>query len=173
MGRQRDRGSALVTVMILAVVLLAGGAVLLGMQIRSTRSTGIVSEGLGALNCAESALAAARPLVAANVASWNTSLCNPTPPRGTGTCDVASPTSEPGWLSTLQHDIDGDGVNDIVITLVDNDDEVALDPLTDADSTIYIVATCKLRESRVQLMELVKRDAATGALTRKLWLRTE
>lgn len=160
----------LITLM-LTVGLIAGGAVLLRMQLVSTQSAGVVSEEIAALNCAESGLIAARPFVTANVAGWTASLCNPPPPRGTGACIIGTPVSEPAWLAPMPHDIDGDGSNDVVITLVDNDDEIPRDPVLDVDQTIHIIATCDLRGARAQVDELVRYE--TGALTRKLWLRTE
>ncbi len=163
----------LITLM-LTVGLIAGGAVLLRMQLVSTQSAGVVAEEIVALNCAESGLIAARPFVTANVAGWNTaSLCNPTPPRGTGGCIIGTPASEPLWLAAMPHDVDGDSINDVVITLVDNADEIPSDLTIDVDQTIHIIATCNIRGVRAQVDELVHYDSVTTALTRKLWLRTE
>ena len=65
----------LITLM-LTIGLIAGGAVLLRMQLVSTRSAGVVTEEIAALNCAESGLVAARPVVTAVAAGWDTaSLC--------------------------------------------------------------------------------------------------
>lgn len=163
----------LITLM-LTVGLLGGGAVLLRMQLVSTRSAGVVNEEIAALNCAESGLVAARPFVLANAAGWNTaSLCNTPPPRGTGACIIGSPISEPAWLAAMPHDVDGDSTNDVVITLVDNDDELPNDPTVDADQTIHIISTCSIRGARAQVDEMVHYDAISATLTRKLWLRTE
>jgi hypothetical protein len=126
----------LVTVVII-VALLAGGAVLVQLQVASNRQTGITSTGLSSLYCAESGLAAARPVVAANYAGWATFL-------GTNT--------EPTWLNPgcvgtgcapgINHDIDGDGKPDFVITLVNNADHNPLTPTIDNDLQIFIVSTC-------------------------------
>ena len=163
----------LITLM-LTVGLIGGGAVLLRMQLLSTRSAGVVTEEIAALNCAEAGLVAARPFVTANVAGWNIALlCNPPPPRGTGGCLIGTPISEPAWLAAMPHDVDGDGTNDVVITLVDNDDEIPSDPTVDVDQMIHVIATCNLLGSRAQVDELVRYDSVTARLTRKLWLRTE
>ena len=160
MTRQRERGTAILITMIIVVALLSGGAVLLGMQLSSTRSTELTRSGMTALYCAEAGLAAARPIVATNYASWNAALCNPPAPAGTGTCVVGSAAAEPSFLSTLNHDLDGDGVSDFVITLKDNDDEQS--PLTqdythDNDLQVWIISTCtKFPETKKQVSELVR-----------------
>lgn len=174
MGRAKEHGGALMITLLLTVGLIAGGAVLLRMQLVSTSSAGLVTEEITALNCAEAGVVAARPLVAANVAGWNTaSLCNPPPPRGTGGCVIGTPISEPAWLSAMPHDLDGDGTNDVVVSLVDNDDETPSDLTVDTDQTIHIISTCNIRGSHAQVTELVHYDTATSSLTRKLWMRTE
>ncbi|MDB4959005.1 MAG: hypothetical protein JWO36_6574 [Myxococcales bacterium] len=145
MNRRNQRGSAMLVTMILVAALFAGGAVLVSMQLGATRSTDVTRNGLSALYCAEAGLAAARPVVANNYANWSGSL-------GTAT--------EPSWLSGINHDIDGDGSADFVITLKDNDDE--LPPLTndlthDNDLKIYIVSTCiKYPETPKEVRELVQ-----------------
>ncbi len=160
--------------MMLIVALLGGGAVLLAMQLTSTRSTGITKATVTSRYCAEAGVSAAQPLVAANYAIWNASLCNPLPPRGTGACVIGSPAAEPIWLRSpaVSHDLDGDGTDDFVLTLVDNDDEPAANDLTvDSDKQITIVSTCIMQaESPTQVSELVRYDAVTHKLTRKLWL---
>jgi hypothetical protein len=172
--RAEQRGIAVLTTLVLVIALVGGGAVLVGLQISSSRSMGIVRDSMTALNCAEAGLVAARPFVAANVAGWNTaSLCNPPPPRGTGGCSIGTPLSEPAWLAPMPHDVDGDSTNDVVITLVDNDDEIPSDPTVDVDQSIHIIATCNIHGARAQVDELVHYDAVTVRLTRKLWLRTE
>lgn len=175
--RRRERGSAILITLLIIMVLLAGGAVLVQTQIQSTRSTDLTRNGLASLYCAESGLIAARTLIAGNYALWNGSLCNPPPPGGTGTCVVGTPASEPAWLQdpALEHDLDGDTVDDFVITLKDNDDEQ--DPLpndltVDSDFQVFIISTCtKFPEVQRQVSELVR--CSGGTCTRKLWLRTE
>ena len=116
--------------MILMAALLAGAAVLVSLQIGSNRSTELTKSGITALYCAEAGLTASRTAVAANQDTWADHL-------GTGV--------EPPWLSTVQHDIDGDGDDDFVITIVDNHDEVGTDvPTTDSDGKIYIVSRCTM-----------------------------
>lgn len=171
--RAREHGGALLVTLLLTVGLIAGGAVLFRMQLFSSRAAGLVTEEIGAQNCAEAGLIAARPMIASNFAIWNGALCNPTPPRGTGACVIGSAAAEPSWLSAIPHDIDGDSTNDITIALVDNDDESPSDLTQDTDATVHIIATCNLRGTRAQIDELVHYDSATTSLTRKMWIRTE
>jgi len=145
MRRDRERGSAMIVTMIVVTSLLAGSAALVSMQMSGNRSTDLTRTGISALYCAEAGLVAARPVVAASYARWNGSL-------GTG--------AEPGWLSSINHDVDGDGVADFVITLKDNDDELpplTNDPTHDNDLKIFIVSTCtKYPDAPKQVMELVQ-----------------
>ena len=142
-------------VLILIMALLAGGAVLFGLQVQATTNTDLTRHGMDSFYCAESGLSAARTLVANNYAQWNASLC-------AGTCVVGSDGSEPTWLHSpaVPHDLDGDGVADFVITLKDNDDELAPladDPVHDNDLKVWIVSTCtKYPEIRKQVTELVR-----------------
>jgi hypothetical protein len=146
--RQRERGSAVLLTMIVIVALLGGGAVLLGMQISSTRSTELTRSNMTALYCAEAGLNAARPIIGSNY-PWDANL-------GTGV--------QPAYLlhpTLLNHDLDGDGVSDYTITLKDNDDEGALglanNPARDNDLTIWVISTCtKFPENQKQVSELIR-----------------
>jgi hypothetical protein len=174
--RAPERGAAILTTMIIVVVLLAGGGVLIALQLASTRSTDVTKTGISAMHCAESGLIAGRSVVEANYAAWSAALCNPAPPRGTGTCVIGSPASEPMWLRApaVPHDLDGDGNPDFVLTLVDNDDESPSDLNTNSDQEVQIISTCIMYpEVPAQVTEHVRYDIPTGKLVRKLWLQTK
>jgi hypothetical protein len=163
--RDAERGTAILITMLLTVALLAGGAVLIGMQLTSTKTTDVARLNKSSLYCAEAGLVAARAAVAANYPAWGAALCNPPPPRGTGTCVIGSPAAEPIFLQhpAVNHDIDGDGAQDFVLTLVDNDDEPgsgANDLSVDVDLQIFVTSTCiKFPDIRRQVSELVKHNA--------------
>ena len=142
--RSSQRGSAMLVTLVIVAALLAGGTVLVSMQMSSNRATEVTSSGTSALYCAEAGLAAARPLMANNYNNWNANL---------GT-DL-----EPSFLSSISHDIDGDSVNDFVITIKDNDDELlaANDPNVDQDLQIFVTSTCiKYPETPKAVVELVR-----------------
>jgi hypothetical protein len=144
----------MVVVMLVIAATLAASALLTSMQSTSSHAAELTKSSLTGLYCAEAGLAAARATVIANVASWDPSL------------GVAT---EPGWLSAVPHDIDGDGADDFRITLRDNDDEPANDLAHDTDQAVFIVSTCiKHPDTPTQVTELV---TSTGE--RKLWLKTE
>lgn len=178
MSRQSQRGSAILVTMIVVVALLGGGAVLLGMQMQSTRSTETSRTGMSALYCAEAGLNAARTLVGTSYAQWNGSLCNPGAPRSTGPCvpnDLSTANLitlagfEPTWLNhpTVNHDLDGDGDNDFIITLLDNEDEPSTtnDYLRDNDLRVYLISTCiAFPEYPKQVTELVEFNAGTNCI---------
>lgn len=155
--RRRERGTAILITMIIIVALLGGGAVLVGMQMSSSRGTEIAKSNMTALYCAEAGLNAVRSTVANNYALWNTSL-------GTGT--------EPLWLSDgafisggtgPSHSIDPSvplpGSNDFTVILKDNDDEPGgvQNYAADNDLQIWIVVTCnKFQENQKQVSELIR-----------------
>jgi hypothetical protein len=151
MTRQAERGSALLVTLIVITSLLAGAAVVVSMQLSSTQSAALTKTGLSALYCAEAGLAAAHPTVAANYGQWGATL-------------QADPTgsAQPTWLSdtAFSHDIDGDGVDDFVVSIKDNDDELAPavnDPTADTDLRVFIISTCtKYPDTPKQVEELVK-----------------
>jgi len=142
--RSREHGSAILVVMIVISSLLAGAAILVSLQLAATRSVDLSRSAMSALYCAEAGLSAARPVVAANYAQWNSAL---------------GQTTEPSWLSSLNHDIDGDGVADFTIMLKDNDDEqspLSNDLTRDNDLKIFIVSTCaKYPDTPRQVSELM------------------
>lgn len=147
--------------LLLTSALLAGGAVMLGMQLKSTRSAGLVKQKITSEQCAEAGLIAGRSAVASNYGSWTGSLCNQAPPLGTGSCVIGSAASEPAWLnaSVVDHDLDDNGTSDFVLTLIDNNDEVAPtanDPAVDNDLQVWVISTCTSGDITTQVRELVK-----------------
>lgn len=150
MTRHSERGSAILVTLIIVVALLGGGALLLGMQLKATKSTDIARSGMTAMYCAEAGLTAARLIVANNYAGWNVALA----------ANISVPGTEPAFLTALSRDIDGDGNNDFTIVLRDNDDEqapLANDLNVDNDLQIWIVSTCtKFTDNRKQVSELVR-----------------
>lgn len=144
--RSGQRGSAMLVTLIIVSALIAGGAVLVSMQMSSNRGAEVTNTGVTALYCAEAGLAAARPVVVSSYLQWAGNL-------GTGV--------EPSWLSSIDHDVDNDGAssNDFTITLKDNDDELSgtNDPLVDQDLRIFVISTCNLfPDNPKQVMELVR-----------------
>lgn len=128
--------------LILVASLLGGAAVLVSMQVTSTRGAAVTRSRLSSVHCAEAGLVTARATVAANYGLWNAAL-------GTGT--------EPSWLASLDHDLDDDAVADFTITLRDNDDETTSDTTRDNDLAVYIVSRCtKFSETPSEVLELVR-----------------
>jgi hypothetical protein len=149
-GRNPERGNAMLVTMIIISALLAGAAVVVSMQVQSTRASGVTKQGLEAMYCAEAGLAAAHNTVANNYSLWAPTL-------------AADPTgaNEPSWLqSAFSHDLDGDGVNDFKVTIMDNDDEVAPtanNRSVDIDTRIFIMSECtKYPDTPKKVIELVK-----------------
>jgi hypothetical protein len=145
MIRCSQRGSAMLVTLILIAALLGGAAVLVSTQLAASRSTDLIRMTMLSTDCAEAGLSAARPVVLANYALWAGSL-------GTGT--------EPSWITSgVNHDLDGDGAADFVITLKDNDDDApaANDLLHDNDLRIFVVSRCtKYSETPKEIEELVQ-----------------
>jgi hypothetical protein len=157
-ARDRQRGSAMLVTMIVVIALLSGAAVLVSMQVASNRSADITRTGLTSLYCAEAGLDAARPLVAANYVGWSTFLGTGNEPTwlnpGCTCTPVGCTTCAPG----INHDIDGDGLADFKITLVNNADHNPLTPTIDNDLSIFVVSTCinpKFPDVQKQVEELV------------------
>src|SRR5688572_10505034 len=146
--RRRERGSAMLITLVIVAALLAGGSVLVSMQLSSNRATDLTRSGLAALHCAEGGLAEAHAAVAVNSTDWDAWL-------GTGT--------EPTWLNSIDHDLDNDGAADFIITLKDNDDEIAPtanNASDDIDSRVWIISTClKYPDTPKQVSELVSLGA--------------
>jgi hypothetical protein len=136
----------MVLVMVILVALLAGGAVMLSLQLGSTKQAGVASDKRGALFCAEAGLAAARPVLLNNVAGWAAALDTDT-------------GNDPAWYP-ITGDLDGDGDDDYEVVISDNDDEAAPaanDPNVDNDLQVFVVSTCLLYpESPRTVRELIR-----------------
>ena len=155
-ARNRERGSAMLVTMILMAALLAGATALVSLQLHSTRSSELTSTGIKAEHCAEAGLAAARMAVAGSYAQWPAALA----------AAAASPSSppEPGFVASVDHDLDNDGNADFIVFLRDNDDELPPNPdnpASDSDLRVYIVARCtKYPDTPREIAELVEQSAA-------------
>ncbi len=142
----------LVTLIVISA-LLAGAAVLVSMQLTSSKSTDLTKTGLSSLYCAEAGLSAARTTIAANYSSWAGSLCvSPNLPYN---------CTQPAWLSNtaFSHDLDGDNVDDFMVYIKDNDDEGTGTnaPGLDNDLQIFVVSKCiKYVDSPKEVEELIK-----------------
>lgn len=151
LGRRRDRerGSAMLVTLILIAALLAGIAVLASLQLTSTKGTETTRVGLMSLHCAESGLAAShaeiginRALVLAHIAA------NPYP--------GGAWTTNPTFITTMQRDIDGDGVVDLDIYIIDNDDGDG-NTGADLDNRVWLISRCtKYPDAPKEVRELVE-----------------
>jgi type II secretory pathway pseudopilin PulG len=150
MRRLKERGSAMLVTMIIIAALLAGAAVLASMQVSSNRSTELTRNGLAALYCAEAGLTTARALVSTNYGNWDAALtANCT---DDGNCNTVL---QPTWLGG-SHDIDGDTIDDYMLSIRDNDDDLANNGADDSDEKVFIVSRCiKYPDSPRQIEELI------------------
>lgn len=131
----------LVTLIIISC-LLAGAAVLVSMQLASTRSSDLTRSGMAALYCAEAGLTASRAEIAANRVNWLANI-------GTGV--------EPSWLASVDHDLDDppDSIADFMVTLEDDDDDT--DPAVDSNDKIFLVSRCtKYTDTPKVVKELIE-----------------
>ena len=149
--RNPERGSAMLVTLVLIAAIIAGAAVVVSMQMGSTRSADVTKTGMSSLYCAEAGLAVAHSYVAANKANWNLALA----------ASAGGDYSEPSWLVSAlgTHDINGDGAGpDFQIYLKDNDDETGTNDLTkDFDGRIFIVSKCLIyADNTKQVGELVE-----------------
>jgi hypothetical protein len=150
-----QRGSVLVLVLVVIVALLAGGAVLLSLQLGSTRQAGLAADERGALYCAEGGLAAARPVLLANYAGWAQVL-------------DADPGNDPAWYP-ITADLDGNGLADYEVTLRDNDDEslpAANDPTVDIDLRVFADSRCLIYADSPRTVTELLRYQGGGKLYR-------
>jgi len=161
--RNHQRGSAMLVTMIVIGALIAGGAVLVSLQLSSNRSTDLTRTSMTALYCAEAGASAARPAVAAH---WG---------LATGVADITAAIAasaggnytEPAWLAGLigSHDIDGVAGDDFAVYLRDNGDEGvnADDPAVDTDLQIFIVSRCiRYPDTPKEVSELVLYNGGTA-----------
>jgi hypothetical protein len=169
--RARQRGSAMLVTLIIIGALLAGGAVLVSLQLASNRSTDLSRSGMSALYCAEAGLSAARPWVAKHYTTYGT-----TTPTGWASALVASASgdyTEPDFihdnidLTSPGHDLDGDGQPDFQVYLKDNADEggSSNDFARDNDLQIFIVSKCiKYPDTPKQIEELILFNGAAACM---------
>lgn len=141
-ARRSERGTALLTAVILMAVLLFAVASLLSYAGRVHREAIRAARRQNRLSCAEAGLQLARRYYAANYSQWNTFFANPQiynpVPAAWMTAAGLSPAS-PGTVGQagnplnnqpqLFADLDGDHQADVYIYLRDNQDE--LPPATD------------------------------------------
>jgi hypothetical protein len=150
----RDRGSALLTTMLIGGVMLmfVAGLMLYASQ---QRSRAIASaRGMTRLSCAEAGLQLARNFFGRNVPQWNTFLSNPSTydPVAASWITTAglSPANPRSSALQLAHpelfaDLDGDGSPDVYIYVRDNADELppaVNNPMRDNDLTVIVGAVC-------------------------------
>lgn len=148
MTRHPERGSAMLITLVLIASLIAGAAVVVSMQLSSTKSADVTKTGMTSLYCAEAGLAAAHTYVASNKANWNAALA----------LSAAGNYTEPTWLSSaFSHDLDGGG-NDFELYIKDNDDETGTNDLAnDTDGRVWIISRCtKYADNPKQVGELVE-----------------
>ncbi len=128
-SRKRERGAAMLVTLVVISAVMAGGAALFSITMASTRSAQLTKTTTQALYCAEAGLTIARSAVAANYRHWNAAFA-------AGTV--------PAWLQAVSHDIDGDGVDDVALSVVDNEDEgaAANDATRDNDRSARLVSRC-------------------------------
>jgi hypothetical protein len=176
-SRQRERGTAILITMIITIALLGGGAVLVGMQMSSTRSTDVTRSNMTALYCAEAGLNAARKKVGqayTTDGTWGSALVvgsactNDAGCSGGALCIGVGAGSfcitQPAYLdaSNIDHDLDAaDAVttDDFKVMLVDNEDEIgfANNYGLDNDLQLYIISTCtKFPDNKKQVRELIR-----------------
>jgi hypothetical protein len=154
MQRQRQRGSAMLVTLVIVAALLAGGSVLVSMQLSSNRGADVTKTSTTALYCAEAGLTAARPVVVTHYTDWATALA----------ASAAGTKTEPSWLAAgiPSHDLDSDSVGDFTVWIEDNDDEGAgsNDRATDTDLRIFIISRCiKYPDSPKEVRELIELPA--------------
>lgn len=160
--RVSERGSAMLVTMVVITSLLAGAVVIVAMQLASGRSTDLTRTGLTSMYCAEAGLTAARSTITGNYDQWATTL-----PSTTLTPTI-KPPPQPAWLSNtaFSHDLDGDGVDDFEVTILDNDDEpanTANDLFADADLKVFVISTCtKFPDNPKQVRELIEYKPAAN-----------
>ncbi len=151
LNRESERGSAMLVTLVLIAALIGGAAVVVSMQLASTKSADVTKTGMSSLYCAEAGLAAAHTAVAANKNNWAAALA----------ASAGGDYTEPTWLqSAFSHDLDGGG-SDFQLYLKDNDDETGTNDLSvDTDGKIFIISKCiKYADNPKQVGELIE---ATG-----------
>jgi hypothetical protein len=149
MNRETERGSAMLVTLVLIAALIGGAAVIVSMQLASTKSADVTKTGMSSLYCAEAGLAAAHSTVAANKANWGAALA----------ASASGDYTEPSWLaSAFPHYLGSGGGSDFTLYLKDNDDETGSnDPAVDTDGKIFIISRCiKFADNPKQVGELIE-----------------
>ena len=153
MNREKERGSAMLVTLVLIAALIGGAAVVVSMQLASTKSADVTKTGMSSLYCAEAGLAAAHYVVAANKTKWASALA----------ASAGGDTSEPSWITTAlgSHDLTNPTTGtaiDFQIYLKDNDDETGSNDLAaDIDGKIFIISRClKYADNPKQVGELIE-----------------
>ena len=129
----RQRGSALMTTLIILAGLLTAAVTSVYLLTAETKATGHTASSRRSLYCAEAGLAMARSIVAANYATWSDAL-------------DGDPGNDPAWYP-IRGRLDGatTGAPDFEVSLRDNDDELPPlenDPVRDNDLKVYVVSRC-------------------------------
>lgn len=141
--RQRG-GAALVLLLVLSTAAAMIGALAIRGSMTDLRLAGAQRVQKSGFYCAEAGLSAARTYFANNYTLWNT-MFDP---------QQAAPAGYP-----VVGDLDGDGLNDYSVTLVDNVDEfppAALNSKKDNDLSAIMVSKCiSTTMSAHQLQEIV------------------
>ena len=133
-GLSRSRqhgGAALGLVLLLGVLGLMMGALAIRGSVSELRVAGAQRHAKAGFSCAEAGLSASRAYFAAQYPSWNS---------------LFSGASVSGY--PVSGDLDGDGVTDYSVTLVDNTDEFGGTPPNanqDNDLTAIMVSRCVSR----------------------------
>jgi hypothetical protein len=145
---RRQRGSALMTSLIILSGLLVAAGASVYLMTAETRSTSYTAMARRSLFCAEGGLAMARPIVAANNVTWNAVLDN-------------DPSNDPPWYPITGYlEANSTGTPDFTVTLRDNDDEpitATNDPTVDYDLQVFLVSKCtRYPEHPRTVMELVE-----------------
>jgi hypothetical protein len=149
--RDRERGSAMLVTLILISALLAGVAVLVSLQLTTSKSTALTRVGLQSLHCAESGLAASHGDVALNktavIAHLLANSYNGSVP--------AQWQVIPSFITTAHRDVDGDGATDVDIWIIDNED--ANGYTLDSDSRVWLISRCtKYPDAPKEVRELIE-----------------
>lgn len=153
--RDRQRGSAMLVTLILIAALLAGIAVLVSMQLTTTKSTELTRSGLAALHCADAGLAASRAQVGLSPAVA-TSHIAAYPFTTSATTWQVQPTFLTTYFGTTRADLDGDGTNDFTVWIIDNDDGDS-NYAVDADSRVWLISRCtKYPDTPKEVRELIQ-----------------
>ena len=129
MNRRSERGSVMIIVMVILTALLSAGAVAIYVQVSDTRTTGLIRSARSSLYCAEAGLPEATRQLMLHYTDWPLVLAGDT---------------TLGWYPVAV-DLDADGTDDVVVTVVDNDDETPPtpnDPTADADLRLFLVSEC-------------------------------